>query len=152
MEDQWLNGILKPFSETLSQDQAWNRASSNTLGGSNGVPLNRREFLCCQIVLVRAIHHIHLLLWFLCVSKPSQNWIKCLAGSTEKAPLIRVQLINSHHSPIVILQWKKRWPASSWWFPQRGQFDFYICALNSQSTINVILHMGYLIKEIIIVV
>ena len=88
--------------------------------------LETGEFLCCHIVIDRAIHHMPRLLWLLEAAKPSQNWIKWLAESVGRAPIPRIHLMDSHHSPLVILQWKKRWPASSCWQPQRGHIISWI--------------------------
>ena len=88
--------------------------------------LETGEFLCCHIVIDRAIHHMPRLLWLLVATNPSQNWIKWLAGSAERAPIPRIHLKDSHHSPLVILQWKKRCPASSCWQPQRGHIISWI--------------------------
>ena len=90
------------------------KASSITLAGSNRWPWNTKRFLCCHIELDNAIHHRHHLLWFFPPPKPSQNWAKWAAGLAASGPTILLHLRDSHHSPLVNLQLKNKWPSSSW--------------------------------------
>ena len=129
--DQWLKCTVKSFSKPLSQDHRRNMASSNSLLASKFALEKTILFLSFQMDQVKASHQQCHLLFLTPVGWTPKWWWKCCCGLNGKAPLTCSHDMVSHHMGWTLLQWKKRWDASSCWVLQRGQSESvsWICLL-----------------------